>query len=366
MPDTGPRPRLPPVSRVHPSIALERGPFLTRPPAALPARHRYDRIRGMLLGLAIGDALGATTEGMRPSHRRAEHGEVRDYLPHPRADGRRVGLPTDDTQLAFWALERMLDDDALLPDRVLRTFADRRIVGIGATVQAALAAFRTGRPWTETGQPSAGNGALMRIAPVLLPHLRDPSPALWADTAILGAITHNDPASTAACIAFVDLLGALLGRDDAPPPHWWLDRFVATMASLEGETAYRTRTPHIDFTGPISRFTAEQVRRALDDELPVQLACDRWDSGAYLLETVPSVLYILARHGDDPEEAIVRAVNDTRDNDTIAAIVGAAVGALHGAEALPTPWRYGLLGRTTDDDDGRVFHLIDRALKRWG
>ena len=49
-------------------------------------------------------------------------------------------------------------------------------------------------------------------------------------------------------------------------------------------------------------------------------ACDSWYSGAYLLETVPSVLYILERHGHDPEEAIVRAVNDTKDNDTVAAI----------------------------------------------
>ena len=79
-------------------------------------------------------------------------------------------------------------------------------------------------------------------------------------------------------------------------------------------------------------------------------ACNSWYSGAFLLETVPSVLYILERHGNDPEEAIVRAVNDTRDNDTVAAIVGAAVGALHGAIRLPERWRmgsWGVLVRTT-------------------
>ena len=43
------------------------------------------------------------------------------------------------------------------------------------------------------------------------------------------------------------------------------------------------------------------------------------------METVPSVLYILMRHGDDPEQAIIRAATDTYDNDTIATIVGAAV-----------------------------------------
>ena len=75
-------------------------------------------------------------------------------------------------------------------------------------------------------------------------------------------------------------------------------------------------------------------------------ACDEWHSGAYLLETVPCALYILMRHGHDPEEAIVRAVNDAWDNDTVAAIVGAAVGALHGKAALPRRWVDGLLGRS--------------------
>lgn len=80
---------------------------------------------------------------------------------------------------------------------------------------------------------------------------------------------------------------------------------------------------------------------------------------------MPSVTLILARHGHDPEEAIVRAVNDTKDNDTVGAIVGAAVGALHGRRALPRRWIDGLLGRTTESDDGRVFELIEMAKEIW-
>lgn len=83
------------------------------------------------------------------------------------------------------------------------------------------------------------------------------------------------------------------------------------------------------------------------------------------IETVPSVLYILMRHDDDLEEAIVRAVNDTWDNDTIAAIVRAGVGALHGRRRTPARWLAKLLGRTTDRDDGRVFALLQQAQKRW-
>ncbi len=51
----------------------------------------------MLLGLAIGDALGNTSESQAPAERRARYGEIRDYLPNGYAEGRRVGLPSDDT-----------------------------------------------------------------------------------------------------------------------------------------------------------------------------------------------------------------------------------------------------------------------------
>jgi ADP-ribosylglycohydrolase len=67
------------------------------------------------------------------------------------------------------------------------------------------------------------------------------------------------------------------------------------------------------------------------------------------------------KHGQNMEEAIVSAVNDTNDNDTIAAIVGAAVGALHGKRAIPERWLKNLLGRTSYTDDGRVFELLRKA-----
>jgi ADP-ribosylglycohydrolase len=105
---------------------------------------------------------------------------------------------------------------------------------------------------------------------------------------------------------------------------------------------------------------------AWEEGWTVEEASDRWYSGAYLLETVPTVLCVLARHGGDVEEAIVRAVNDTIDNDTAGAIVGAAVGALHGRAALPERWIEGLAGRTYESDDGRVFELIELARGKFG
>lgn len=152
---------------------------------------------------------------------------------------------------------------------------------------------------------------------------------------------------------------------EPPEPVWWIDRYVALASPVEGDVRLKPRLPGFDFVGPVWKAVDIEVRRALATEPGSRKPTNRWGSGAFLLETVPSFVYILARHGHAPEQALIRAVNDTKDNDTVAAVVGAAVGALHGAAALPPRWKQGLLGRTTADDDGRVFELIAEACRRW-
>jgi ADP-ribosylglycohydrolase len=337
-------------------------------PAPRPASIPWERAAGMLLGLAIGDSFGGGSEGKTPAERRALHGEIRDYLPKRWAEGRRVGLPSDDTQLAFRTVQHLLQDGRLDPERLAERLASGRIFGLGATVRSFLSARKRGGGWIKAAQESAGNGALMRIAPVLLPHLRAPTAAIWADAALAGAVTHNDFASNASCVAFVACLWeAMIAR--APVPRgFWLDRFVDVARRVEGdEPRYTPRAPrHGDRRTTLWGFTQEVVRRALERDAPAAEACDEWHSGAFLLETVPSVLYVLERHGNDAEETLVRAVNDTRDNDTCGAIVGAAVGALHGVDALPRRLRDGLLGRLGENDDGSVQRLVDEARQAWG
>ena len=120
-----------------------------------------------------------------------------------------------------------------------------------------------------------------------------------------------------------------------------------------------------NFRGHIWQFVEETVEAAYARGLSNLEAGEIWYSGAFLLETVPSVLFILMCYAHDPEEAIVRAVNDTKDNDTIAAIVGAAVGALHGRGKIPERWLANLTGRTAAHDDGRVDELLAAAHRLW-
>lgn len=344
-------------------IAIENTDFLWQAPAALPSPFAFDRVEGMLLGLAAGDALGNTSESMTPEARERLYGQIADYLPNKHANGMRAGLPSDDTQMAFWMIEVLLEDGGLVPEALARRFTQEQIFGIGGSVRSFLKAYKDqGVPWQKAGARSAGNGALMRIAPVVLPHLKQPSAGMWADAALAGMVTHNDRASNAASVAFTAMLWDLFGMEQPPDEDWWLRRYLEVAGPLEGSsTCYTSRMPGIAYAGPIWRFVQEQVTQAIENHWSTRDAANTWGSGAYLLETIPSAVYILMRYAHDPEQAIIRAVNDTWDNDTVAAIIGSAVGALHGKSALPSRWIKGLLGRTNDHNDGHIFELIDQA-----
>ena len=346
-------------------IDIRRGPIFDTLPGPMPDGFDFERVEGMMLGLAIGDALGNTTEGRLPKDREKNHGEIRDYLLNRHANNS-VGLPTDDTQLAFWTLEQLNKDKGFNPENVSNRFCKDRIFGIGSAVSRFLYNFKAGKPWDERGSKSAGNGALMRIAPMLIPHLKTGDSELWVDTALSGMLTHNDSASISACITFIYMLWDLLKMEIPPDPFWWLDTYVKTAKELEIDESYKPRGGDFQkYQGTVWQFVQEKVGDAYRKKIPIRKACLSWYSGAYLLETVPSVIYILMKHGNNLEEAIVRAVNDTKDNDTIGAIVGAAVGALHGRNIIPERWISKLPGRTSYGDDGRVFELLTEARKIW-
>ena len=343
-----------------------RSALLQGPREAVYGPIAADRIRGMLLGLAIGDALGNTSEGLSALERHAQYGEIRDYLPNSRSAGHRVGLPSDDSQLAFWTLESLLEREGLDLDDLPARFAAREIFGLGKAMQQFLRNREQGATsWYHCGAESAGNGALMRIAPLVLLHPQGTSAALWLDVALASIITHRDASSVASCVAFVDLLARLLRLPAPPTSEWIIATFLATVRQVCADQAYRPRGGTFAAReGSFPDYLEFVLTEAKRQGWSTQDACAAWCSGAYLLETVPSMLWILANHAHDPEEAIVRAVNDTHDNDTIAALVGAAVGALHGRDGLPAAWQRGLLGRTTANDDGRVFRLIEEAVRR--
>jgi ADP-ribosyl-[dinitrogen reductase] hydrolase len=348
-------------------IRLCDGHLLHKTPAPLPPDFDFSKVEGMLLGVAIGDSLGATSEGQSPMERRKNYGEIRNYVPGDRSNYKSVGVPTDDTQLTFWTLKQLVYNAGLIPDNLAKRFCKHRITGIGSTVGSFLSNYKDRhKPWYSAGLDSLGNGALMRISPIVVPYLREPHRSMYADAALDAMITHNSFTNIASCVAFINILWSLLSMKSPPEPSWWVDTYCSVAKDLEGDTQYiPPASRYINYKCPLWQFTHEVVTDALRRNITILRACDEWGSGANLFETVPTVLYILAKYAQNAEEAIIRAVNDTRDNDSIAAIVGAAVGALHGLDGIPNRWIKGLTGRTRSNDDGEVFKLILMAKRKF-
>ena len=126
----------------------------------MPETTSFDRIEGMLLGLAIGDALGNTSESINPDERSLRFGEITGYLPNRYADDRKVGLPSDDTQMAFWAVEVLLVDGHLIPDHMAQRFSSEQIFGIGSSVRQFLKITKINSchgTWPGQHQPGTGH-----------------------------------------------------------------------------------------------------------------------------------------------------------------------------------------------------------------
>jgi len=170
----------------------------------------------------------------------------------------------------------------------------------------------------------------------------------------------------ASAVSFAGVLWELMDFGAPPEAGWWGRRYTDGARAMEGDAVYRPRGGIFPQEEDAAwRIVEQRLAWASSRDLSVAEACEAWHSGAYLLETLPCVLYILMRHAHEPEEAMVRAVNDTKDNDTIASLVGAALGALHGTRAFPRRWIDGLSGRTRFTDDGRVQTLIGKAVDQW-
>ncbi|PUB10555.1 ADP-ribosylglycohydrolase family protein [Yoonia sediminilitoris] len=324
-----------------------------------------NRLRAILWGLAIGDALGNTSESRVPRNRFREFGKITGYLPNRHANGQRVGLPSDDTQMAFWLLEHLLGEGRLDPNLLSQVFATRTVYGMGQSVRKFRFNLASGLRWEVAGVPSAGNGAIMRIAPMLAlqPHMAGAD--LAREIAKCAAITHNEHGAIASAVAWVHLLAALASGRQQFEPHNILQTFVRLQVGLEGPTRYRPRGGKMlgQFDGTLTEFLNLTVPEGIKKGMTTLDFGDLTYSGAFLLETLPVTIFLIGQNLEDPDRAILDAVNHTRDNDTIASLVASAMGALHGISAFRDEWKTGLLGRTSADDDGHVQALIEQVCR---
>ena len=280
-----------------------------------------ERYRGALLGLAAGDAVGTTVEFSPPG----TFTPVTDMVGggpfrlHP-------GEWTDDTSMALCLAESLLERRGFDPvdqmDRYVRwrnhghLSSNGRCFDIGNTVADALRRFEaTGDPWAGSTDPhSAGNGSIMRLAPVPLFYAADAAQAITI-SGDSSRTTHGAAACVDACRYLGGLIvGALRGATKeallAPLYHpvpgamWQLDPPIATIAA--GSFAHKS-PPAIRGSG-------------------------------YVVESLEAALWAF-HQAETFDAGCLLAVNLGYDADTTAAVYGQLAGAYYGAAAIPATWR---------------------------
>lgn len=275
----------------------------------------HDRFIGCLLGLAVGDAVGTTLE-FKP---RGSFTPIDDMVGGG-PFGLRPGQWTDDTSLALCLATSLNERDGFdardQMERYCRWYergylsSTGECFDIGPTTVSALRAFRrTGEPMA--GNPdsySAGNGSLMRLAPVPMffyPDLDE----IERMSGLSSRTTHGAPECVDSCRLFGRMLGrALLGlsRDDVLfGDRTGFEAVPAVEAIARGDWISRSRA---DIRGT-----------------------------GYVVSSLEAALWCFHRT-ETFRDAILEAVNLGDDADTTGAVCGQIAGAFYGASGIPSAW----------------------------
>lgn len=274
-----------------------------------------DRASGALLGLAVGDALGTTLE-FKP---RDSYPPLTDMVGGGPFD-LPAGVWTDDTSMALALADSLIACGRLDPVDVMRRFVrwwragDYSPTGscfdIGNTTQAALARFEhMGEPLAGDPDPgTAGNGSLMRLAPIAIWGVGAGEAAMRAGARTQSATTHAAPACLDACEGFALVVrAAIMGAA--------FDEALAAGAAIASAE-------------PITTILRGRWRGTARHGI---------GSSGYVAHSLEASLWCVAETTSF-RDAVLLAANLGDDADTTAAIAGQLAGALYGASGIPAAW----------------------------
>ncbi|MHB1299968.1 MAG: ADP-ribosyl-[dinitrogen reductase] hydrolase [Burkholderiales bacterium] len=285
----------------------------------------FDHALGAYLGLAIGDALGATVEFMLPREIAHQYGVHKEII----GGGwlkLEAGQVTDDTQMSLALGRALLASNGWNGKAVAEAFVawlKSGPVDIGNTCRRGIRRYITdGSLSGPVNNGDGGNGAAMRILPVVLATLNDKK-ALRAQIIAQCHITHNHSLSDAASLALGEMTRILVNGGN-----------VKACRSVVNELL----AGHPEF-----RFSPYPGR-----------------ASGYIVDTVQTVLHHFFRT-DSFESCVVETVNRGEDADTTGAIAGMLAGALYGASSIPKRWLDRLDSQISSEIEEQVEGLLRLA-----
>ncbi len=289
----------------------------------------FERYLGSMLGLAVGDAVGAQVEFMRPG----DFEPVVDMVGGG-AFGLAAGAFTDDTSMALCLAQSLVERGGFDPvdqlERYLRWLREGymssigRAFDVGGTCADAIMRFEaTRKPYCGSTDPNrAGNGSIMRLAPVPLFFARDPHVAVEMSAAS-SRTTHGARNAVDGC----RYLGALI---------------VGAVGGASKEQLLSPRytpAPGLWERAPL----ADAIREVADGSFVTKNPPEIRGTG-YVVDSLEAALWAFHR-GRSFEDGLMLAVNLGDDADTTAAVYGQLAGAFYGVSAIPQRFRDRLVMR---------------------
>ena len=276
---------------------------------------QLDRFHGCLLGLAVGDAVGTTLE-FKP---RGTFTPLTDMVGDG-PFGLKPGQWTDDTSMALCLATSLVEKQGFDAHDQMNRYVNwyehgylsstGRCFDIGNTTRAALQRFQqSGDPFSGSTHPqAAGNGSLMRLAPVPLFYYPDRE-KMRHYSAESSRTTHSAAACLDACRLFADMLYLALSGADKETILTGSEPEIVTEPLIQAIA-----------TGSYRQKTVAQIR-----------------GSGYVVESLEAALYCFWQT-DSYEEAVLAAANLGDDTDTTAAICGQIAGAYYGLAGIPVSW----------------------------
>lgn len=287
-----------------------------------------ERYTGSILGLAIGDALGAPVEFMQ----RDTFTPVSDYQIGGKFNVA-IGEYTDDTAMALCLAQSLIEKQGMDPQDQLDKYvawyqdgymsATGRSIGCGKTVLLSLMRFmriRCNECGNSRMKKGAGNGSLMRVAPVALFYAKDLQTAMEM-AAISSYTTHGLKVCADACMMMTGLMvGALEGKEKK---ELLSESYAKYLLSLPSEVVSQE----------IEEIICGSYKLKSREEI---------SSSGYVVSTLEAALWAFY-HTDTFEEGVLLSVNLGHDADTVAAVYGQLAGAYYGVEGIPKHLRENLI-----------------------
>ncbi len=296
--------------------------------------------KGLLFGIAIGDALGVPVEFMSRKHLQVNPViGMRDFGTHHQP----AGTWSDDSTMSFLLVEQLIEgyDVEALGKKFCQWYQYNywtphgEIFDMGVATRNAMDKIAKGVSALQSGECddySNGNGSLMRILPLAVYLQNKPIDQRFCITKEISGITHSHIRSVIGCFFAVEFMIQLLKEKDKCDAYYQTQNIVRDYLHLIN----------------IKSSEIELYNRILFDDISCIPEQDIYSSG-YVLHTLEASLWAFLTT-ENFKDAVLKAVNLGDDADTIGSLTGGMAGLFYGFEQIPSEW-INQLARKDDIED---------------